>query len=279
MRSFFTPERIILILFGFLFGVVGDLFANWLVESNRLVIYGFFFLLAGVAILALRQELKPKHIETRVEAITLQSPLARYDNARKGLIVFVSYYKPVKIPPAERLSRETYLAAAKALDYETLQLEHSNLQPAIEAVITHASRLEHCWLISTVGRNGQEAGTHPYVDVLAHYLQEARQMKCQFHKGLEYAIPLDVDSEITLQTRNKINQIFQEAEKLGLHSEDMVADFTGGFRSMTLGLILACLPRNRDIQFAGTHYDANGNPGEDLFPILFNFEPKIQENP
>lgn len=277
MRNLFTPERIVFLLFGFLIGLLGDLVANWL-GGNRTATLVFFLALGMVAMLALRLELKPKLIETRVEAITLRTPTEKFDNARRGLIVFVSYYNPIKIPEEERLPREGYTAAAQALDYPTLQLERSNLQPALEAIVTHAARLEHCWLVATVGKNGENAGSLPYVEVLVKYLQDVRQIHCHFHRGPEYTISLDVDSEVTLKTRNKIHAIFQEADALGLRPEEIVADFTGGFRSMALGLILACQARNRDIQFSGTHYDQDGHPGEDLFPILFNFEPKIQSS-
>ena len=69
-----------------------------------------------------------------------------------------------------------------------------------------------------------------------------------------------------------VNTIYQEArERFHLQDQDIVADFTGTSKSMSMGMILACLDRRRILQYIGSHYDSAGNRQEGSFPILFTF--------
>ncbi|MCA9968044.1 MAG: hypothetical protein KC423_27550, partial [Anaerolineales bacterium] len=86
------------------------------------------------------------------------------------------------------------------------------------------------------------------------------------------------DDILSAQHIHKIvHDIYRQARAAGLSENDLVADITGGFRSLPLGMTLACLDKERIIQFVGTAYDENGRPTGDLFPILFTFEVELDQ--
>jgi len=169
---------------------------------------------------------------------------------------------------------EERLAAVERLDFERLNVRESNLQPTLEAILSHAGRLEHCWLLATRGE--EVAGSLPYARLLAEYLSTSEGVRCQFHYGEEYTISLNDDALVLNKTYDQVRQVFREAAQLDIPPREMVADITTGVRSMTLGMVLACLDRDQDIEFVGTHYDAQGRPVGNLFPIIFSFEPVMQ---
>ena len=79
------------------------------------------------------------------------------------------------------------------------------------------------------------------------------------------------------KTYDLVRRIYRQAAgEFGIAAKDIIADFTGCPRSMTLGLILACLSVDRNIQLMGTRYDAAGKPIGQLIPIIFSFEPVLQ---
>jgi len=195
-----------------------------------------------------------------------------------SFVVFVSLYRPGHQNPAGNLSPAQWLAAAEKADYHTLHLEQSNLKPIIKSIDSHASRLEHCWLVSTIASQGEQVGSIAYLPALTAYLIQEKGIRCSYHSGSQYAISLDDDVLVATKTRDLLEAIFAEADKLGVPDEEVVADFTGGPRSKTLGTILACLDERRTIQFAGTHYDEQGQAVGELFPIIFDFAPEIEES-
>lgn len=279
MTRLFKPATLVPAIAGFLLGVVLNVVQDYVTASGGAVLTVFVVLAAVFGLAALWYQSRPQPMQAMMKSpVTLRRPVDRLTYARKGLIVFVSLYRPIgkggsKLPP------EKWAAAAQAGDYEALDLPHSNLATAVASIISHQHRLEHCWLISTA-RNGQQSGSVTYAPILVQYLrQEKGMVDCRFYGAADnsLAIPLDDDALVASKTRDMVNEIFKQADGLGLTDNDMVADFSGCPRSMALGMILACLDRNRDIQFVGTHYDAQGRPVGDLFPVLFAFEPEVAE--
>ena len=51
-----------------------------------------------------------------------------------------------------------------------------------------------------------------------------------------------------------------EGSKCGLRPHDIVADITGGLKTMTAGMLLACLPFGRHVEYVTSKRDAEGNP-------------------
>lgn len=271
-------------LASFVMGMVTEVGAGFLPGGNLWVLAALGLLALGLWGLALsmtprRQIVRPVF---RRPPLILRTPTEKQTHARRGVVAFVSLYTPRPGSPAKSLTADERLAAARSLDYTRLDLENSNLWPTIQAVTTHASRLEHCWLVSTTATDVTRHGSFPYAPVLAKYLEEICKIpldKIHGYTDDRFAIPLDDDALVTVKTHEVVEQIFKEAEELGLSNKEMVADFTSGFRSMPLGMILACLDGSRDIQFQGTHYNEQGDPADGLFPILFDFEAQLVDMP
>jgi hypothetical protein len=208
---------------------------------------------------------------------TLRTDAEKQAAARRGLIAFVSLYRPFRGSRVPSTQASDWLAAAERGDYDDLDLPNSNLAPAIEAVVTHASKLEHCWLIGTTSADAKQPGSVAYIPILETYLQQEGNVKCQFHSGPEWQLPLDDDALVFSKTLELVRKAFAEAKELKLAAEDLVADFTGGVRGMTLGMILGCLDSDRDIEMIGAHYGPDGTPMPPLFPAIFGFEPVLRE--
>jgi len=276
VRRFLRLQRISLSLAGFSFGLLVAVFSNWLSEQwvGLLPWVAAVAILSGVVALALYAR-QPIGIEVAITVpVTIRSPDEAKRYARRGFVGFVPLYTPKRGTPAESLTLEERLAAVEGLDFERLHPRESNLQPTLEAILSHTGRLEHCWLLATRGE--EVAGSLPYARLLAEYLSSQEGVRCRFHYGEEYTISLNDDALVLSKTYDQVRRVFQEAARLDIPPREIVADITTGVRSMTLGMVLACLDRDQDIEFVGTHYDAQGRPVGDLFPIIFSFEPVMQ---
>ncbi len=277
IKRVLRPDKLVFALFGLLVGLSVNILSDFLTENNHVISMIILAGTAAVAFVVLLLKARAQRLRVVINRfIALRTQEEREQQARRGLIVFVSLYNELKRKPEERLSPELALEAAKQLDYRKMAFEESNLQPAIDAITGHISRLEHCWLISTTAANKAAAVSLPFAPVLSRYLLEQKGVRCAFHgdKDARYAVPLDDDGEVTVKTRDLVQRIFVEAAALGLSDNDIVADFTGCPRSMILGMILACLDRGRDIQFQGTHYNELAKP-QGLYPLLFDFEVEV----
>lgn len=272
MKHFFRPVQIIVALAGFVVGVFGNVAANLLSGSSWpiLLIFMGILILSIIALLFLRPAWR----------VRIGAPISLYNQAdceryaKRGIIGVISLYKPIKVPSAEQLKAQDYLNAARNLEYKKLDLERSSLEPLIQAIASHSSRLEHCWLITTGGNNGSSS----YAAVLIEYLRNEKGLAhCQFHADSSYTLePEKDDAEIVRKTRDMIERIYEEALKeYQLSSQELIADFTGGPRTISLGLILGCLDGSRDIQLMGTEYDDNAQPVGDLTPMIFDFEMEL----
>jgi len=147
----------------------------------------------------------------------------------------------------------------------------------IEAITSHSSRLTHCWLIGTSTTDLTRPASQLFIPALVEYLRRERHLQCEFHVGPAYDVPLDDDALVFNKTLDLLRRIFDETHGAGISPSELIADFTSGIRSMTLGMILACLDGERDIEMVGTHYDSQGNWIGQTFPIVFSFEPVLQK--
>lgn len=278
IRRYLQVQRMLIALAGLAAGLMVSIFTDWLVNQGLtwlpwiLGAAAFLALVGGV--LRLRQL---PGIEVAIRSPrTIRSVEDAQRYARRGFIGFVPLYRPNAGSEAARLTPEARAAAITDRDYARLQVEQSNLYPTIKAIMSHAGRLEHCWLLATSSNNPSVPGSLPYAFLLAAYLRE-QGLKCKFHVGRAYCVSLDDDVLVLSNTYDQVHQILEQAERLELEPQEIVADITTGFRSMTLGMILACLNGDQDVEFVGTRYNDQGFPTGDLFPIIFSFEPALEE--
>lgn len=118
-----------------------------------------------------------------------------------------------------------------------------NLTAAEEAANYHLSAtgdtLKYCWLLAGPG-NGETSSW-----------QNAQRIQADLqNKGVTTAVWQLKDADDVAEVFQIASQIYQEAQlRYNLNSEDLIADFTGGTKSMTAGLALACAAQNWDMQF------------------------------
>jgi hypothetical protein len=224
--------------------------------------------------------LRPRYVDIRFKKtpIPARTPQEKQASAQRGLVLVIGPYKPNRGAETEKLEPSQRRDLARRLDYKALDLPNSNLAVAIEAISAHASRLECCWLLSTKTISDSMQDSDVYIPVLVEYLKTERGLNCQFLSSEKYEIVMDDDPSITERTRRMVNDIFKEAGELGdkksrLSNEDIVCDASSGTRSISLGIILACLDGKRKVQLIGTHYGAKGEFTGDPYPIIFDYEP------
>lgn len=272
MKLNITIDQVLIGVTGFILGVFGNVVANWLSGSSLpiLVIFG------GLLVLVLLFRARYRQVyQIKISApVTIRDENECERYARQGLVSCVSLFNPVKIPKEKQLSAATYRQAALEHNFTTLDFENSNFEPLIRAVTTHRCKLSHCWLISSKG------GSDVFIEALVDYLRTVKGITCQFHYEDYLLSPERDDAETVKKTRDIVDQIFLEAKKdYQIDPDNMIADFTGGTRGMSTGLILACLDTSRDIQFIGTHYDEQAKPTGELLPMIFEFEPVLVNKP
>jgi hypothetical protein len=255
-------------------GILLGIIPNWVVAGGTTVIW---FVAIATVVTWLLSRLLPKGSEFDVtiknpQTIRNQQEAKMY--ARQGFIGFVPLFTPKHDSTASKLSFEQRIEAVKNLDFDTLEVEQSNFAPTIKAILSHQRELKHCWLLATTGSASKAQGSIIFAKLLAEYLRQKYGIKCNFYYGDDYIISLDEDSQVLGKTYDLVQQVFKEVKHKKLSAREIVADITTGFRSMTLGMILACLDEERDIEFIGTHYDERGKPDGSLIPIIFNFKPQ-----
>jgi CRISPR-associated protein (Cas_Cas02710) len=136
---------------------------------------------------------------------------------------------------------------------------HTEQTPAEAAIRFHCQdrdTLEHCWMICTEQSEGEAAAIVNRMEALG--------VKAAFHFGEQHVLwqrhGAATSSQVSLLltdqemddpnvVRQLVDQIYVEAEHYGLPETDMVADYTGGTKSMTAGIMLACVNPDRQVQY------------------------------
>ena len=119
------------------------------------------------------------------------------------------------------------------------------------------ARLEHCWLIASAGA----AGSLPQAQALATYC-EAQQVRPHIHV---VADPWGIQ-----ETYDLARALYaEEVPAVGLTAADVIADFTGGVKPMSAGLLLACVTLGAPMQYLYGDRDAIAS-----IPRLVGFAPR-----
>jgi CRISPR-associated protein (Cas_Cas02710) len=117
--------------------------------------------------------------------------------------------------------------------------------------------LAHCWMICAGEKPLEHArrileqlpGTLETIDKNSreYRLTDLDNPRRQLRASLRDLNPLEIDNPH--ETFQLVNAIYNEAEKEGISPSDTIADYTGGTKSMTVGLVLACANPDRHLQF------------------------------
>jgi hypothetical protein len=201
---------------------------------------------------------------------SIKTDVDKQRNSRQGLIVVVPLYTHPKTKDQtdehNKEINQKIREEAQSGKYESMEFEKSNFGHVVVAITTHASTLKDCWLISTENGNPDIPGSKLFVPALINYLREQRGLECNFHWE-DCSVKLDDDPSVTENTKDKLVDIFTHSGT----PKNTIADFTGGMRSIALGVFLACLHCKRDLQFIGTHYDLDGRFDGRPYPLITKF--------
>lgn len=123
---------------------------------------------------------------------------------------------------------------------------HRATAPA--AISYHLGTLRTCWLIAS-----QDS-----LDVAKELQAEFAGQIEHIYFGSKYLVdPDEVEDTYDLVTRILEN----EAPAEGILARQIIADITGGLKPMTAGMALACLAKNRDMQYMKARRNEKGEPG------------------
>ena len=127
--------------------------------------------------------------------------------------------------------------------------------PAEIAILhhSHSKTLQHCWLIctkATLGEAEQIANRLSDKGVEFHY-GEKDELKDPNNPRQNISLFLnDDDADDPDQIQKLIDAIYADAlDNYGLDESQIIADYTGGTKSMTAGVILACGKPSRRLQY------------------------------
>jgi len=139
---------------------------------------------------------------------------------------------------------------------------------AEEAIRAHLERLEYCWLIVGPGE-GEGSPQENAKRIIREYSQyKGRQIH---FKQEELNNPDNPEAVYYL-----VQRIYTEARDYGLSEADLIADYTGGTKSMTAGMVLACATReDRDMQYMKPRAltsDGRADPSQGADPVLVDLK-------
>ena len=223
-------------------------FPPWLAWSLAIV-----FLAGGIIpIVRLRERIQAKPTPYQVPE---GQDATSVHKSKKGLIVTVSLPYP-------------------AIDWDAEIPITSNLYTLLTAIKAHGSSLEHIWLLGTADPKEGKGSGSIFTDLKDYIIKNRESLGLTKEPKIEYlkTIPMDFDNQVTECVRKTVDEVFDHAADFGLKQSDIIADCTGGTKSMTLGVILACLEEDRDIQLIGSQYKSDGRPdGSSAFPMIFEY--------
>ena len=114
--------------------------------------------------------------------------------------------------------------------------------PAEEAIKVHLPRLERCWLIVGPGEGPGSPKENARRIIATYGRLGGREVHFET-RDLQ-------DPDNPAEVYYLVQSIYTESRAYGLREADLIADYTGGTKSMTAGMILACATReDRDVQY------------------------------
>ncbi len=237
-----------------------------------------------VTIYFIDRKLRQRSLRNRSFVVKAQRP-----QGAKGLIILLSPFSSF----SKELDKETISQNTKAIlnspiegltkeTFQQLDLQHSNLRPALEAVAYHfkTGELRDVWLFTTPdetfkGNEDKEVyrqGSFEAGKLLEAYLKVTYTGKLHIH--LEgFCIPSRDYEGLFI----KAEEIFNNS---GFKDKVMIADITGGNKMMSVALAMACTAPNRKMQYMDSVRDWQGEPLSDgtIRPVLIDVDPMLELN-
>jgi hypothetical protein len=144
----------------------------------------------------------------------------------------------------------------------------SNKDSALFAIKYHyeiKKTLERVWLIPSNALSAETFGpsTRPTAGLIemeckALAEKESRSLNVETH-------PTGVSPADSQDTFDYVRRIFRES---GYEADELIADFTGGTKPMSVGVIMACLPAERELEYVSY----NGETKKSHGPFLIDYQ-------
>lgn len=211
----------------------------------------------------------------RIQVRKVEGPELTRTRPRIIISTFTGYQR--RLVP--QLTEQEFKDALKSADLGRLPITAAtqSIGQTARLVDTYRDSLQELFLISTVSKNG--ASSLDSVPLLRKYA-ETLNPKLVIHGEAEYAVSLDEDTQVAEGAHEVTRRIFAALKRDKRYKPDdsaILVDVSGGPRSMTIGVLLACLRPEQDLHLVGTRYDPAGNPDSAAaFPMVIHFEPELR---
>lgn len=188
-----------------------------------------------------------------------------------GLLVFTAFL-PVVFAWLWQRSRTVHDATIREGEKPErkrgLILLVSRAESAIHAIEYHYNTgkgpLESVWLIPSNGREQNKYGDSTLTE--AEKIRDACKIVSKDGAKLKVEIhETGVSPGDAQDTFDYVNRIFRRGH---FKSYEIIADFTGGTKPMTVGMVMASLPRDRELEYV----PYNKTTGKMDGPYLFDYE-------
>ncbi len=256
--------------------IITNVASEWIsAQMNWLLVTVIALLFGGIMYFYVRSK---QTIEVSIALDALRTAQEEERCAQRGLIVFLSLYRALD-GPAKTLTAAQIDQAVKNLDYVALDLDNTRnttLGHPIRAIKAHQKKLERCWLISTQARTPGKRQSFDYAPVIEKYIKDQINPNIAVH-WKEYILTLDIEEKVCRDAYRLVQQIYSEANRLGIKKNEMITDVTGGVRGIMLGAVLACLDKDEDVEYIGADYDEAGNPTGPSFPVIVEYRAEPSE--
>lgn len=143
----------------------------------------------------------------------------------------------------------------------------SNPNSAMYAVRHHFERngrLERVWVIPSNEQEHDKFGPSS-IGIAKEIETQCTALAAEVGRTLKVEISSEVSPGDAQDTFDHVNRIFRIA---GFTEDEIIADFTGGTKPMTVGMIMACLPRERDLEYVPYNPQTKEMHG----PILIDYQ-------
>jgi CRISPR-associated protein (Cas_Cas02710) len=127
-------------------------------------------------------------------------------------------------------------------------------QFAIRYHLLEQNTLETVWIIPSDSSTELEFGEGTYSNALKVQIM-SKQLAQDIGKPLQVYIRRSVSPADSQDTFDEVNSIFRRS---GYKPWEIIADFTGGTKPMSVGMIMACLKSDRELEYAPYNKQSHG---------------------
>lgn len=243
--------------------IVNNLVAN--------AIWVLFTFLIVMRVYRWRRTIHPVRIQVR----KVEGPELARTRPRIIIATFSGY--PGRLVP--HLTPDELKGALASADLERLPLSPAtqSIGQTVRLIDTYRDSLTELFLITTISKTG--SSSFESLPLLKKYAEQ-HNPGLIIHGEKELAVSLDEDTQVAESAHAVARRIFDRLQREKRYDPDgsaILVDVTGGPRSMTVGVLLACLRPEQDLHLVGSRYDAAGNPDPaSSFPMVIHFEPDLR---